>query len=130
MKSSIAASLIYCTLTFDEMMIRSHVQYVDAKKTFQRFITYGEHKDSELPVANSAIVFMNKGINMKISLPIANQLITSLNKQQKANLLESVIGAVTECGAVIVNVTCDGLNCNFFVFTHFGASLKFNDLRP
>lgn len=125
-----AGKKFYCTLTFDEMMIRSHVQYVDAKKLFQGFITYGEHKDPELPVANSAIVFMINGINMKISLPVAHHFITALNKQQKANLLESVITTVTEIGAVIVNITCDGLQCNFSVFTHFGASLKFDNIIP
>lgn len=124
-----AGKEFFCSISFDEIFIRQNVQYIDARKKFQGFITYGQKSDGQLPIANSAIVFMINGIMTKVSLPIAHHFITSLKTEDKANLLLSVIATITEVGARIINVTCDGLRTNFSVFQSLGASLKSNDLR-
>lgn len=120
----------FCSLTFDEMFIRPNIQYIDAQKKFQGFITYGAKEGCELRVAKCAIVLMINGINVNISLPIAHHFITALNKEDKANLILSVITAITETGAKIINVTCDGLQANFSMFQYLGASFKLNEMRP
>lgn len=112
------------------MFIRPHVQYIDAQKKFQGFITYGERQGNDLPVAEYVIVFMINGLNEAISLPIAHHFIKTLNKEEKANLLESVITAISETNAVIVNVTCDGPATNLAVYKHLGASLNPDDMQP
>lgn len=120
----------FCSLAFDEMFIRQHVQYIDAQKKFQGRITYGNDEQCEPPVAKCAIVFMINDINSNLSLPVAHHFVTSLNRAAKANLLLSVISAITETGATIINVTCDGLQTNFSMFEYLGASLKPNELKP
>lgn len=120
----------FCALTFDEIFIRPHVQYSDTRKTFQGFITYGERPNDELSVAKNAIVFMINGLNKPISLPFAHHFINTLNKEEKAELLESVIAAISETNAIILNITCDGLPTNFAMFELLGASFKLNDIRP
>lgn len=121
----------YCSLTFDEMFIRRHVQYIDAQKKFQGFVTFAGNEDCcPIPVAQFAIVFMINGINKDVSIPVAHHFITSLKKEPKSDLLLSVITAVTETGAIIMNVTCDGSTTNFSMFRHLGASFKLDDLKP
>lgn len=89
-----------------------------------------ERQGNDLPVAEYVIVFMVNGLNKATSLPVAHHFIKTLNKQQKANLLESVITAASETGSIIVNVTCDGLATNLAVFRHLGASFDPDDMRP
>lgn len=121
---------LYCSLSFDEIFIRPHVQYIDAQKKFQGLITYGEKLNEKLPVATCAIVFMINGINIPISLPIAHHYITSLTKESKANLLMSVISAISETKVEILVLTCDGLPTNFSVFEFLGAKLHRDNLNP
>lgn len=70
------------------------------------------------------------GINKPIALPIAHHFIGTLKTNQKTELLKSIIVAITEINAIIVNVTCDGLSTNFSTFSSLGASFKTENLKP
>lgn len=85
------------------------MQYIDAQHKFQGLITYGEKENERLPIATCAIVFMINGINIPISLPVAHEFITSLNAELKANILISVITAVLNTGAEILNIGSIGV---------------------
>lgn len=118
----------YCSLSFDETMIRQHVQYIDSQKIFSGLTTYGDRGD-DLPIAKNAIVFMVNGINKQFSIPVAHHFIGVLNAEEKASLLGMVITAITQTNAIIINVTCDGLVTNFAMFRRFGASFKPDNLK-
>lgn len=62
---------LVCSLIFDEMSIRKHLQWVDSQKKFLGHINYGfEPKSEELNLANNVIVFMVSGINVSFNIPI------------------------------------------------------------
>lgn len=59
---------LYCGIVHDEMVIRQHVQYLDSKKQWSGFITYGKvPKDADhLPYATHALVFLLSGTSNSI----------------------------------------------------------------
>lgn len=65
-----------CTLAFDEMHMKSHVEWLHDKKTFSGLITYGERElDDKLPLAKQALVFLITCVESKLSLPVAHYFI-------------------------------------------------------
>lgn len=52
-KSEAKGEKVYCTISYDEMAIREHVQWIDAKKRFLGYINYGTVSNSTefLPLA-------------------------------------------------------------------------------
>lgn len=121
---------ILCSLAWDEMNIRRHVLWSEAKNQFVGFITYGQKNDEVLPVASQALVFLITGINTKVSIPIAYEFIRSLKGSEKAALVSHIIKEVTKVGAKIINVTFDGFKNNFTACRILGASFKLTNLRP
>lgn len=69
----------FCSVVFDDIYIRHHVQYNDSQKNFLGFITYGHDANEPLPVATQAIVFLINGVNVPISIPVAHHYIAKLN---------------------------------------------------
>lgn len=120
----------FCTLAFDEIFIRHHVQYNDSQKKFMGFVTYGHDENEPLPVATQAIVFLVNGINVPISIPVAHQFIAKLNAKNKSHLLRDVITEISKTGAKIINVAFDGLVMNFTTMEELGANFKLDDFRP
>lgn len=122
---------LFVTLAFDEMNIRRHVDWNEAKNKFMGFISYGsKDKNGELPVARQALVFLVTGINFEMSIPIAHFFITTLKATQKAFLIREIIKEITKIGVKVVNITFDGLASNFSACRILGASFLMNDFRP
>lgn len=48
---------LYVSMSFDEVSIRKHIQWVHDEKYFSGTVTYGKRDDDEIPVANNAIFF-------------------------------------------------------------------------
>lgn len=120
--------ILYCSLSFDEMSIKQHIQWSDNKKKFLGYVSYG---NDDKQIATHAIVFLVTGINSMFSIPIAFHFIqNSFGPDDKAKLLIEVIKSMTNIGVMIVNVTFDGLPTNFAVCKKLGASFNTNDLRP
>lgn len=121
----------YCSVSFDEMYIKKHVQWSEAKRKFVGFISYGKKDENgELPVANQSLVFLVTGININISIPIAHFFIRSLNATEKSILIKEIITAITNTGAVVVNITFDGLAENFSACRMLGSSFELDNMRP
>lgn len=122
---------LFVSLSFDEMNIRRHVQWNEAKNKFIGFISYGsKDNNGELPVAQQALVFLITGINFEMSIPIAHFFITTLTATQKAFLIKEIIKEITKTGVKVVNITFDGLPSNFSACKMLGASFFLNDFRP
>lgn len=61
-----------CSIIFDEMAIRKHLQWSPAQKKFLGQVTYGfRPENSELPIANNALVFLVNGINFDSTIPFS-----------------------------------------------------------
>lgn len=126
-------SILYVSLSFDEMNIRRHVQYCDASKKFVGNITYGSvpRNAKYFPVANNAIVFMVNGINVKFNIPVAMHFINCLQSHEKAALISIVVEALTKIGLKIIVVLFDGLGTNIPACNLLGACLNSEkDFRP
>lgn len=119
----------YCSLAFDEMDIRRHVQYADNRKEFLGFVTFGKD-GSVMDVARQAIVFMVNGINRNVSFPVAHHFISSLDSDSKAVLIKNIIVEISNTGTELLNIAFDGLVTNFTTFKKLGASFVMNDFRP
>lgn len=107
-------STIIVAISFDEMSMRKHVQWLHHKKKFAGFINFGtlDEEDEPLPVANNVIVIMLNGINVKITLPIAYFFITTLIAEEKAILIATIIKTLTNIGVRVKTITSDGLITN------------------
>lgn len=123
---------VFVALSFDEMSIRQHIQWLHHKKKFSGFVNFATiHDDQEpLPVANNVIVVLLNGINVKLTLPIANFFITTLIAEEKAILIASVIKALTTIGIRVLSVTSDGLSSNLAAYDILGASFTDDDAAP
>lgn len=117
---------MYVALSFDEMAIRQHVQYLHAKKKFGGFINFGTQENSldPLPVAKDTIVIMLNAINMQLTLPIAYFFITTLIAEEKAILVATALKTLTNIGIRVVSLTSDGLASNPATYEILGASIN------
>lgn len=121
---------LYCTLAFDEMAIRQHVQYSDSQKKFLGFVTYGSKKDELPAIATNAIVFMVNFLDKPLSLPVAYHLIGTLPANLKPNMWREVVSKITETGIRVLCTTFDGMTTNFSMMRELGASFDRSDFRP
>lgn len=122
---------LVCSLIFDEMSIRKHLQWSDSQKKFLGYINYGFRPDgTEMPLANNAIVFMLNGINVKFTLPVAHYFIQSLKAEEKVCLLTEIIEAITACGVRVINISFDGLLSNITMCKLLGASFEMDNFKP
>lgn len=124
---------LYCTLAFDEMSIRRHVQWLNSQKKFSGFINFGNissEKSEHLPVASHAKVFMLNGINLKFNLPVAFYFIKTLDGMEKVVLISAILKEMCETGAKVLVVDFDGLATNIKATEIMGANFDLEDLRP
>lgn len=120
-----------CSLAWDEMNIKRHVNWNESKNKFVGFISNGRNDvNGELPVASQALVFLLTGINAEISIPVAHFFIKGLLAEEKAALINKIIIEITRAGGFLINVTFDGYANNFAACRILGASFKLSDLRP
>lgn len=119
-----AGKTMFAALSFDEVAIRQHVQYVHCKKKFNGFINFGTLDDvnKPLPVAKNAMVIMLNAINIKLTLPIAFFFITTLIAEEKAIMVATGLKALTSIGVRVVSITSDGLSSNPAAYEILGAS--------
>lgn len=106
------------------MSIRKHIDFNGHKNI--GFVDYGIHfkQDEPLPVANNALVFMIVSMESKWKIPIAYFFITSLTSSEKRSVVEFVVQKVSETGAKILTITCDGLATNISMAHEFGLDKK------
>lgn len=114
---------IFGSLSFDEISIRKHIQWIHESKRWSGFITHGQLTDqSKLPVANNILVFMITIPEMCVSIPVAYYAINKLNADEKMILLQNVLPELTRIGLKITNITFDGLAANLSLCRKLGCS--------
>lgn len=118
------------SLSLDEMAIRHHVQWSDSRKKFLGFIDVGKsNENGNLPIASNALVFMINGLNETFSLPLAYFFVTNLDAHEEMELLSRVIEAVYKTGAILINITFDGLKSNLKMCKLLGASFRVKNVK-
>lgn len=73
---------LFCSLSFDEMAMRRHVQWSDAKRKFLGLITYGDIKIGKVPIASQVLVFMVTAVNYIAIFDLKNLLFLYTSPQQ------------------------------------------------
>lgn len=111
-----------CTLMFDEIYIRKHVQYCHSSKKILGLVSYG-NRSADPELAKQVIVFMLSGINYKFQLPIAYHFISSLTQDDRRKLLIEIINALHNAGVIVTNLTFDGHPSNIPMCKSLGANL-------
>lgn len=130
---------LLCSLSFDEMSIKQHVQWDNASKEFVGFVTYAKLKDKEsvkpsndnsnakkedgTPIAKNALVFMINGVNDFIRIPVAYYFVQSTEGIDKCALVEDIVTSLTNCGVRISNITFDGHSSNISTCKWLGANV-------
>lgn len=122
---------LYCTLAFDEMHIKGHVEWLHESKKFSGLITYGRRDSNEkLPIAKQALVFLITCHESKLSIPVAHYFIDNLDTGEKTKLLFEVVRCLRLVGVCILNITFDGLPTNRSMCEGLGASFDANNIIP
>lgn len=122
---------LFASLSFDEVAIRKHLQWIHDKKKWSGYINYGKLlENNKLPLAHNVLVFMVTILDHNVSLPIAYYAITSLDATEKKLLLLDVLQQLSSIGVKITNIVFDGLSTNLAVANELGASFDLNDLKP
>lgn len=123
---------IHVSISFDEMSIRKHVQWLSYKKQFSGFINLGtiESTNDGIPIATNALVVMLNGINVNVTIPIAHFFVITPIAEEKAILIASIVKILTDIGIRVLNVTSDGLHANFAAYEILGASFAHENLVP
>lgn len=125
-----AGKELYVSLSFDEISIRKHVQWVHCEKRYSGLVNYGKKNDDEVPVANFAIFFLVTLVESGRSLILGYFLIKTLNTVEKTELIRNSIQEITSTGCYLMSIAFDGLSTNFSSCKMLGASFDIEDFRP
>lgn len=120
---------LVCSVVFDEMYIKKHIQYCHESGKFIGFVeNENQNEVSEsASVIYTTLVFMVCGLNdLSLKIPIAHYFRKSYSNDVKTNIINEIITEVTKCGVVISNVTADGANIG--AFKKIGADIS--NLQP
>ena len=118
-----------CALMLDEMAIRRHVAW-DGEK-YRGFVDFGCGVDDDSsPVAKDALVIMVVCINKSWKVPLGYFFIDGRTEQERVNLVRIAIERLSQVGAKVVSLTCDGSSCHFSMLSELGASLSIKNTIP
>lgn len=118
------------SLSFDEVSIRKHIQWIHDLKVWSGYISYGKLVNGELPVANNVLMFMATCLETGTSLPIAYYFITTLNADEKKFLVLTVLAKLYEIGVTVTNLSFDGFKPNITMCEMLGVSFDVENIIP
>ena len=111
-----------CVLLLDEMSLKSGLSYNTSKDVIIGFEDYG-HLGTGKELANSALVFMVKGLCSKWKQPIGYFLAHNTTSADKLKpLVQSAIEKLANIGLSVRVVICDQGATNQQMFRFFGVS--------
>lgn len=122
--------ILYFSLTIDDISIRKFIEIEGDK--YYGYVDYGtnfENNDS-LPEASNACVCLLVCINGNWKIPVAYYFIRSLSGTERANVIQQVLAALHEVGAIVINITMDGTASNISTAQCLGANIAARDLKP
>lgn len=125
-KAEESESVLLGALIFDEMSIRTHLQWDAAQLMFQGNISLGRKYVGQniVPVAKDALVFLVSGMNADFKIPIGYFFTNGLNACEKAALLNEALIRLANAKVEIVSITFDGFKTNVSMCNVMGANFK------
>lgn len=115
---------IYCSLVFDEMSLRQHVEWVNDK--IYGLVNIGNNVcDENIGYAKQALVFMIVAINESWKLPLGYFFIDSLNGEKKADLISNCLQLLEDCRINVTNITFDCCPTNLTTAKILGCKFDF-----
>lgn len=125
MKSEKETEPIFCSLVFDKMAIRKHVEYDG--ENYHGYVHVGNNLQSEfVREATEVLVFMVVAINGRWKIPVGYFFSNCLNGDEKTRLVCQALQLLKDCNIIITNITFDGCPTNFVVCKNLGCSLDTN----
>jgi hypothetical protein len=126
LKASSSNKKIVCSLVFDEMAIRQHVEY-DGRDYFGFVAMGGCLNVSQTDIAKEALVFMVVAINDTWKIPVGYFLIQSITSDQKATLVTQCVDLILQCGMLVA--CSDGCPANFTMAKKLGCCFDINNIN-
>lgn len=124
-KATESKQKLYATIIFDEMAIRSGVEYHPQGRRYYGHVSFGTSLETDCQdEAKEALVFLLVPINASWKIPIGYFLINGVNSEQKVALLTEAIHLVEEAGVGIKAVTFDGCPANLTMAKKLGCSFE------
>lgn len=118
----------YCSLTFDEMSIRQHLES-DGVKYYGR-VDFGNGLNTDdLEMAKECLVFMLVSLNENWKLPIGYFLSAGLNSSQKVTLTQHALNIVRNTGVIVTSITFDGCSTNLTMARLLGCNFNLNSFK-
>jgi len=118
-----------CSIMFDEMAIKKHIEYSNGRMCGYVDIGTGRFDDSN-PVAKDALVFMAVSVNDGWKIPLGYFLIDGLTGEERANLVSKCFRRLHDTGVRAVSLTCDGPSCHFAMMRSLGANMDIVGMDP
>lgn len=111
-------------IIFDEMYIRWHLQWDQAKKQYVGHITVGQPGEHEYttPLCKEAFVVMVSGIGDEFKLPVGYFLSKGLKSDEKAAIVNETIYRLHLIGVKPASLTFDGPQANIATAKKLGAN--------
>lgn len=121
---------LYCNLSFDEIHIRTQVEWVGDKA--YGYVDFGDEKESDV-IATQVLVFMLVCVNKNWKMPLGYFPISSINSSQKVNLIHHCLENIYEAGdskLTVIGLTFDGAPNNIATANLLGCKTTFPELNP
>lgn len=97
-----------CAILFDEMALKKRLIYSPCVDKVDGFEDLGHEGGRSERIADHALVFMLQGIYKKLKQPIAYYFVKgTISSDKLAQIIESVVRAVTAAGYKVLTTVCD-----------------------
>ena len=128
-EANVIGKKVVFSLMLDEMAIKKHISW-DGQK-FRGYIDIGNGIiDDSLPEAKDALVLMAVCVNGSWKVPLAYFLVNGLDGKERANIVRLCNEKLSDTGALVVSLTCDGPSCHFSMLSELGANLDPSSMKP
>lgn len=117
------------SVSMDETSMKCNIQWLHEQKKFAGFATK-PRADGTIPIAKNVLVFMATVLGKNVSIPIAYYCVSALNGFERAELLRCIFFELNKIGAIVMNITFDGLPANFTMCEEMGASFNQTNFMP
>ena len=120
------ANPLVVSLIADEMALMSQLTF-DGEK-YIGGVNKGEFGLND-DIATDSLVFMVVGVNCHFKLPVGYFLIKNMAAEERANLVETCLQKLKDCGVLVTSVTFDGPPVNQSLFKKLGGNLNADELH-
>ena len=86
-------------------------------------------EDENSPLAQNVLAFMAVALNGSYKVPLGYSPTVSMTGKEKANLVRLCLQKLSDIGAKVAGLVCDGPSTHFAMMTELGVSLKPDNMK-